>query len=187
MLTASQTDTHPAVLEGWAARKTLPGSIRSSRWHRCSLSGRSTGTTCGCHPPERCWWDTTVPSGAGTVLLPLGTEATKGERKKRRKEARVTNEKICTLKELGARKDAEMAFISKAEETKQVGHQALHSPINIKSCWEDWKTRKTGRWFVQLLIKIKLTWLCSGKFKTAVTLHWLALQGSYLNHKKIYI
>lgn len=119
--------THPAVLRGWAAQKTWPGSSRSSRSPQCSLSARSTGTTCGCHPPGRCWWDTSAPSGAGTVLLPLGTKVREG----RGQEARVR-----------AWKDAGLAFTRISDTNEQVGHQASRSSIGMERMMKGWKQKK---------------------------------------------
>lgn len=56
----------------WTQRWRL-GNSHSSTFHQCNPSVRSTGTTCGCHPPGRCWSGTGGPRGGGTASSPSGT------------------------------------------------------------------------------------------------------------------
>jgi len=63
----------------WAVRRDLwiqrwrPGNSHSSTCHQCNPSAHSTGTTCGCHPPGRCWSGTGGPREGGTASSPSGT------------------------------------------------------------------------------------------------------------------
>lgn len=65
--------TYSAARRGLGTQRWRPGSSHSSTCHRCSPSVHSTGTTCGCHPPGRCWSGTAGPRGAGTASSPSGT------------------------------------------------------------------------------------------------------------------
>lgn len=73
-----------------------------------------------------------MPSGAGTVSLPLGTEAAEEERQEEDRKQGSLMRNISTPKDLAAQKDAESAFISIAEKTEEVGHRASHSPVGME-------------------------------------------------------
>lgn len=63
----------------WAVRRDLwtqrwrPGNSHSSTCHQYNPSVHSTGTTCGCHPPRRCWSGIGGPHGEGIASSPSGT------------------------------------------------------------------------------------------------------------------
>lgn len=65
--------TYSAVRRDLWTQRWRPGNSHSSTFHQCNPSVHSTGTTCGCHPPGRCWSGTGGPRGGGTASSPSGT------------------------------------------------------------------------------------------------------------------
>lgn len=65
--------TYSAVRRDLWTQRWRPGNSHSSMCHQCNPSVHSTGTTCGCHPPGRCWSGTGGPRGEGTASSPSGT------------------------------------------------------------------------------------------------------------------
>lgn len=65
--------TYSAVRRDLWTQRWRPGNSHSSTCHQYNPSVRSTGTTCGCHPPGRCWSGRGGPRVGDTASSPSGT------------------------------------------------------------------------------------------------------------------